>query len=99
MKRKTKKINDGYEDGPDDLNWKDYIPAHDPRLPSPQEVAEMLKNARITIILDDQTVSFFKREAKNNEVKYQAMIREVLRNYARQHSSRGRSSVARKPPA
>ena len=84
MKRKPKrKIKDGYEGDFDGLDLKDYVTATDPRMPSPEEVAGMLRNSRVTIVLDQPVIDFFKSRAKKHGVKYQRMIREVLKHYTR----------------
>lgn len=83
MKKKPKiDINDPiYEDDFDGLNPNDFSPAEDPRLPSPEQLARSMKHARITIALDDETVAYFKAQAKRHHVKYQQLIRQVLRHY------------------
>ena len=60
---------------------RDLVRKKDPRLPSPEEVAQSLKNLRISILLDNGTVSFFKKEAKRLGVSYQQMIRQILKHY------------------
>ena len=50
-------------------------------LPSPEEVARSLKKAKITILLDDDTIKKFQEDARRHNVSYQKMIRLVLRKY------------------
>jgi len=76
---------DGYEENFDGLNADDLVFIKDPRLPSPKEIAKSLKNARISIVLDDETVDYFKDEANKHKVSYQKMIRQVLRHYRQSH--------------
>lgn len=85
-KKKRKWDSEGYEYDFDGANI-DNVPSV-PRpawVPAPGEVAKMLKTARITIVLDDGTVKFFKKSAKKNNVGYQQMIREILKQYAEQN--------------
>ena len=82
---------DGYEDTETFDGWRIEDSVIVPRpdfLPSPAEVARRLKKAKITILLDDGTVIYFKEEAEKNGVSYQQMIREVLRTYANQKKKR-----------
>jgi len=84
-KKKIKLDKDGYEDTEDfdGVRMEDLIEIDDPRLPSPSELAKSIRNNRITLLLDDAVVSFFKDQAKENKVSYQQLIREVLREYMR----------------
>ncbi len=84
--RRNKTDKDGYEYNFDGLDIRDFKPVpRPPWAPKPGDVAKMLKTARITIVLDDETVKFFKNSAKENGVAYQRMIREILKNYAAQN--------------
>lgn len=56
-------------------------------LPPPHELAKAKATLIVTIGLDPETVSFFKKEAKKNGTKYQKMIREVLSRYAHHFNS------------
>ena len=56
-------------------------------LPSPQELAKSDHRVKITIELDETTVSFFKREAEAQNTKYQRMMREILNYYARKFAA------------
>ena len=51
-------------------------------LPKPWELAAMEKKSKVTIMLEDKSVAFFKRQAKKYGVSYQAMIRNLLQQYA-----------------
>ena len=52
-----------------------------PDLPSPAELARAEKNTKITLSISDDSLQFFKREAKKHNVPYQAMIRRLLDEY------------------
>ena len=82
-KRGRNKVDkDGYEYNFDGLNMKDFKTVPRPSwLPTPGELSKRLKNAKVTIILDESTVNFFKREAEKHGTKYQKMIREILKHY------------------
>jgi predicted DNA binding CopG/RHH family protein len=56
-------------------------------LPSPQEIAHSIKKQRISILLDGDSIDFFKSEADKHGVKYQTMINSVLKSYARSHAT------------
>ncbi len=51
-------------------------------LPPPEELAKAKTKVIITIGLDAETISFFKKQAAKRGKKYQKMIREVLERYA-----------------
>lgn len=53
-------------------------------LPSPAAlaIADEPTTEKITIILDKETVAFFKEKARELDAPYQRMIRELLRSYA-----------------
>jgi len=79
MKRKTRKRKtdkDGYEHEFDRLDIRDFKKADYDPLPSPEVIARSLRNAKITILLDQPTVDYFKREAQKHGAGYQQMIRE-----------------------
>ena len=77
MKKKTKRKNN-YSNEPIGklLKVADFLPPPSELLP---------KNVKITLTLDKNTVNFFKSVAKKNNEKYQRMMREVLRGYAKSH--------------
>jgi hypothetical protein len=56
-------------------------------LPSPEEIALSFKKQKVTILLDQRSVEFFKRQAMQAGAKYQQLMREVLRRYAAHHHS------------
>lgn len=42
---------------------------------------------KITIAIDKDTLEFFKTQSRRNGVKYQKMIREILKKYASKYSA------------
>lgn len=63
--------------------------ARDP-LPSPDELAGVEDNVKVTIGLTRRSIAFFKREAKQRRVPYQRMIRMLVDAYASRRSGSGR---------
>ena len=55
-------------------------------LPPPDQLVMAVEKQKITISLDKSSVDFFKKAAKENGVKYQTMINNLLDSYVRQHS-------------
>ena len=56
-------------------------------LPSPDELADIVPQTKITLALDNEALDFFKREARRRNTSYQRMIRNLVRSYARAHAS------------
>jgi len=56
-------------------------------LPSPEEIAMSFKKQKVTILLDQRSVEFLKKQAKQAGAKYQQLMREVLRRYVSHHHS------------
>jgi predicted DNA binding CopG/RHH family protein len=54
-------------------------------LPSPDELVRKEPKVKITIALNSRSVDFFKKSARKNNVKYQAMINEVLDKYVQRY--------------
>jgi hypothetical protein len=54
-------------------------------LPPPEELIPAEKTIKITVAIDEKTLKFFKDYAKKSELKYQRIIREVLKGYARRY--------------
>lgn len=85
--RRNKTDKDGYEYNFDGVDARYLRPAKLPDwFPSPAEISKMLHTAKITITMEDGTVHYFKEQAKKNNVSYQRMMREVLKNYVRHHT-------------
>jgi hypothetical protein len=41
---------------------------------------------KVTLALDNDSLAFFKREARRRNTSYQRMIRNLVRSYARAHA-------------
>jgi predicted DNA binding CopG/RHH family protein len=54
-------------------------------LPPPEKLARKEPKVKITITLSSGSVDFFKKYARKNNVKYQAMINEVLDKYVQRY--------------
>lgn len=54
-------------------------------LPPPEKLMPKEETIKITIALDEDTLRFFKASASKMGFKYQRMIREVLKGYARRY--------------
>ncbi len=52
-------------------------------LPPPDQLVKKPPKVKITISLNQQSVEFFKETAKNNKVKYQTLINEILDQYVK----------------
>jgi predicted DNA binding CopG/RHH family protein len=50
-------------------------------LPSPEKLVKKEKTIKITILLNEDSISFFKDKAKKIGVPYQTMIKAVLDKY------------------
>ena len=75
-----KKIN--YKSAPKDIS--DAIMSAkiiDDFLPSPEKLVKKEKTLKVTILLNEDIVSFFKDKAKKIGVPYQTMINAVLNKY------------------
>jgi predicted DNA binding CopG/RHH family protein len=54
-------------------------------LPPPEELVRKEPKVKITITLNAGSVDFFKKYARENNVKYQTMITEVLDKYVQKY--------------
>ena len=54
-------------------------------LPPPEELIPHELTQKITVAVDSKTLKFFKDYAKKSGLKYQRIIREVLKGYARKY--------------
>jgi predicted DNA binding CopG/RHH family protein len=77
MKKKTK-----YSKHFDGLKMKDLVRMPDDFLPSPEEFARARQTAKITIEIDEKTLEWFKQKASELKIKYQPLIRDVLKAYS-----------------
>ena len=57
-------------------------------LPAPEQLIKKEPKTKITITLNSNSVNFFKKFAKKNNVKYQTMINEVLDLYVKRFRDR-----------
>lgn len=78
MKKKTKKINYTNEELKLGKRVKDF-------LPPPSQLVLKEDNVRVTLSLSRESIEFFKREAEENNVPYQRMIRAALDEYTKLH--------------
>ena len=54
-------------------------------LPPPEKLIKKEPKVKITITLNRESIDFFKKHAKKNNVKYQTMINEVLDKYVKKY--------------
>ncbi len=81
-----------YEDAPEDIQEalnsakeiKDF-------LPPPEQLILKEETKKVTIVLSQKSIDFFKNKAKSTHVPYQQMIRKVLDNYTEAYSQHGDS--------
>lgn len=65
-------------------------------LPSPQELAGAQPMVKVTLAIDRFSLDYFKTTAKRFGGKYQRMMREILRSYARHHGQSNKRSAERR---
>lgn len=53
-------------------------------LPPPEQLVPKKTTVRVTMEFTKESIEFFKREAKNHNASYQAMIRNLVDVYAKQ---------------
>jgi uncharacterized protein (DUF4415 family) len=56
-------------------------------LPSPEELFPKEEKVKITIEIDVETYQFFQNLALSFDKKYQPLMREILRQYARKYKN------------
>jgi len=54
-------------------------------LPPPEKLIRKEPKVKITITLNSGSIDFFKKHARQNNVKYQTMINEVLDKYVQKY--------------
>jgi predicted DNA binding CopG/RHH family protein len=54
-------------------------------LPPPEELVPKDETIKITVAIDADTLVFFKEYARKSGLKYQRIIREVLKGYAKRY--------------
>ena len=74
---------DKYTDGPS----MDGVKVIDDFLPSPEDLVYKEKTVKITLSLTEDSINFFKKEARKNHTKYQSMIRKLVSEYAKKYKS------------
>ena len=57
-------------------------------LPSPEDLFPKEEKVKITIEIDVETYQFFQKLALSLDKKYQPLMREILRQYARKYKNR-----------
>lgn len=56
-------------------------------LPPPEQLLPNEEVKKITLALDEETIESFKQMAAENGTKYQRMMREVLKGYAKKYGT------------
>ena len=56
-------------------------------LPPPEKLVLPEKNVKVTIILNQRSVDFFKDQANKHGAKYQKMIRNLIDQYVMQYAN------------
>ena len=56
-------------------------------LPSPEVLAESFRTKKITIDVEEVTLDFFRKRAERSKSKYQRLMREVLKEYAKKYGT------------
>lgn len=56
-------------------------------LPPPNKLLPSEESRKITLALDDETIEVFKHMASEYGTKYQRMMREVLKGYAKKYGT------------
>ncbi|MGB3202544.1 MAG: hypothetical protein WBA99_16680 [Nodosilinea sp.] len=54
-------------------------------LPPPEQLVPKKTTVRVTMEFTQESIEFFKREANRHNASYQAMIRNLVDAYAKQH--------------
>jgi predicted DNA binding CopG/RHH family protein len=54
-------------------------------LPNPKDLVLKEETIKVTLSLTKESVEFFKKEAEEHHTHYQAMIRELIAQYAAHH--------------
>lgn len=72
-----------YEDDPFELGEIDdsKLVVVEDFLPRPEELVLRPKGVKVTITLNEDSINFFKQEAKRLNVPYQRMIRNLIDEY------------------
>lgn len=70
-----------YTDNPDLPDIKDLVEVSAGFLPRPDELVMKKPAKKVTLLLDEDSIDFFKREATRLKTSYQGMIRVLLQKY------------------
>jgi predicted DNA binding CopG/RHH family protein len=70
-----------YSDNPDLPKLEDMVEISRDFLPKPEDLVFKKPTRKITIALDQESIDFFKAEAKRLNIPYQRMIRALLQEY------------------
>ncbi len=83
-----------YEDDPFELGEIDEskLVAVKDFLPRPEALVFKQPARKVTIILDEKSIAFFKTEAERLQVPYQRMIRNLLSEYVERQQAQNTSS-------
>ena len=83
------KSDNHYENAPDEVR-QDLESAREIKdfLPPPEQLILKEDTKKVTIILSQKSVEFFKEKSKVTHVPYQQMIRKVLDNYTEAYSQK-----------
>ncbi len=79
-----------YEDDPFELGAIDdaqLIEVVQDFLPRPEELVFKHQGRKVTIMLDEKSIAFFKAQAEQLQVPYQRMIRNLLSEYVERHQA------------
>lgn len=81
-KQTSKKDNQIYKDIPE---WEDgfLVDVVEDFLPKPEDLVRSQTVRKVTIELNDDSIEFFKKQAKKLNTSYQPMIRNLLDDYVR----------------
>lgn len=60
-------------------------------LPSPSQLKQKSESTKVTISLSSESVRYFKQVAKQNDMQYQKLIRQLLDEYVSVHTRDSRS--------
>jgi len=55
-------------------------------LPPPSKLVMPERTTKVTLRLSEQSIAFFKEQAKKHRTKYQKMMRTLLDQYAKKYS-------------
>jgi len=75
-----------YTEAPDGLDevLENAEEIHD-LLPPPEHLIRRSKKKRVTMMIDEGTVDYFKKLAKDSDTKYQTLINACLETYVEAH--------------